>query len=52
MTKKQICTSCGKIVGGEGTVFRCPSCEKTISRCAFCKKLGIKYKCDCGFEGP
>ena len=49
--KKQ-CLSCKKVVGSNGVTFKCPGCGKMIFRCSFCKKLGVKYKCDCGFEGP
>ncbi len=49
---KKECTSCGKVIGNNAVIFKCPGCGKTIYRCTFCKKLGVKYKCGCGFEGP
>jgi hypothetical protein len=51
MKNKLNCASCDKIIS-EGVTFKCPSCAKMIVRCKFCKKLGVKYKCECGFEGP
>jgi len=35
-----------------GVVFKCPGCNRQVTRCYYCKKLGVKYKCECGFEGP
>jgi len=53
MAKKITCVSCGKQVAEKGVIFKCPSCgKKDIVRCNHCRKLGVKYKCDCGFEGP
>ncbi|MGB9707917.1 MAG: zinc finger domain-containing protein [Candidatus Pacearchaeota archaeon] len=47
------CTSCGKEVTKNSMVFKCPHCSKhELVRCARCRKLSIKYKCNCGFEGP
>ncbi len=46
------CISCGKSLNKEGIIFKCPSCGKKIIRCNHCRKIGIKYKCECGFEGP
>ncbi|MEM4153129.1 MAG: zinc finger domain-containing protein [Candidatus Pacearchaeota archaeon] len=54
MSKENIrCLSCGKeLLEDEGVIFKCPSCEKKIIRCSKCRKLSVKYKCECGFEGP
>lgn len=53
MTNKEIrCTSCHKMIDDQGVVFKCPECGKQVTRCHYCKKLGVKYKCVCGFEGP
>ncbi|UZE93839.1 MAG: RNA-binding protein [Candidatus Pacearchaeota archaeon] len=51
---KQVkCISCGKELSKGGVILKCPSCgKKTIVRCDHCRKVGVKYKCDCGFEGP
>ena len=46
------CTSCGKELGEKASVFPCPKCGKRIMRCKNCRKLNIKYKCECGFVGP
>ena len=52
MAKNMECTSCRKMLDKNGVVFKCPNCGKQIIRCHDCKKLGVKYKCECGFEGP
>ncbi len=56
MTDKDIiCTSCKtKVSNMVGTViFKCPKCSKVdIVRCERCRRVGIKYRCSCGFEGP
>lgn len=47
------CLSCDKEVLNDSVVFKCSNCGKhKIVRCQHCKKLSIKYKCSCGFEGP
>lgn len=48
------CITCGDVVViGKGvTMFPCPMCDEIIVRCAKCRKLGRKYKSQCGFEGP
>jgi len=46
------CLSCGADLDEESVLFQCPSCKKRIARCGNCRKLNIKYKCECGFEGP
>lgn len=48
------CVSCGTYVAiGDGSVeFKCPECEKVTGRCQQCRKLGKRYSCECGFEGP
>jgi hypothetical protein len=45
------CINCG-IDFVKGVQFKCPNCEKLIARCLKCKKLAVKYRCSCGFEGP
>ena len=47
----KICASCGKQTAN-ATVFKCPECSAEVARCQHCKKMAIKYKCACGFEGP
>ncbi|MBI5148430.1 RNA-binding protein [Candidatus Pacearchaeota archaeon] len=44
------CLSCG--LEGKGIIFHCQSCNKKLARCQNCRKLSIKYKCECGAEGP
>jgi len=49
------CISCNESLTNdkEATSFKCPICnKKEMFRCGNCRKLGAKYKCDCGFEGP
>jgi len=47
------CNSCGRELDAKSVIFKCPSCSKQdIARCGHCRKLGVKYKCECGFEGP
>ncbi|MCL6500446.1 MAG: zinc finger domain-containing protein [Candidatus Pacearchaeota archaeon] len=47
------CQSCNEELGQNSVVFKCPSCGKRdITRCDHCRKVGVKYKCECGFEGP
>lgn len=46
------CNSCNKEISNDGLVFKCPECGKKINRCDKCRKLSVKYKCECGFEGP
>lgn len=46
------CSSCNKEICTEGVIFKCPNCGHQIARCVSCRKLSIKYKCKCGFEGP
>ena len=51
--KEVKCLSCGKELNRDGVVFKCPSCGKhIIIRCNHCRKVGVKYKCECDFEGP
>ncbi|MCX8193923.1 MAG: zinc finger domain-containing protein [Candidatus Pacearchaeota archaeon] len=54
MTEKNlVCSSCSKeLLEDEGVIFKCPFCEKKMARCAKCRKVSVKYKCACGFEGP
>lgn len=49
-----MCISCkNDIIADEKSVsFKCPVCDDLIVRCGKCRKLMVKWKCDCGFEGP
>ena len=49
---KAVCVSCGSQLIEKGVIFKCPSCGREIARCDHCRKRGIKYECECGFEGP
>ncbi|MEM1535830.1 MAG: zinc finger domain-containing protein [Candidatus Pacearchaeota archaeon] len=49
---KMKCNSCGEEILEESVAFRCPRCKRVIARCGKCRKLNVKYKCECGFEGP
>lgn len=51
-SEKMKCISCGVEVEEEGVIFECPMCSKKIARCGKCRKVSVKYKCKCGFEGP
>ncbi|MBS3073277.1 RNA-binding protein [Candidatus Pacearchaeota archaeon] len=46
------CTSCNKDISQDGIGFKCPQCKKRLTRCNNCRSLIVKYKCECGFEGP
>jgi len=46
------CMSCGAGLGDGSVVFECSNCKKKISRCGKCRKLSIKYTCECGMVGP
>ncbi|MBI2584041.1 MAG: DUF1610 domain-containing protein [Candidatus Aenigmarchaeota archaeon] len=49
------CSSCNLELETEErwTRFKCPACgENEIKRCDTCRKRGILYRCECGFEGP
>lgn len=48
------CISCGGyVVIGDGSVsFPCPACGEMIGRCSRCRRIGKRYACSCGFEGP
>jgi Zn-ribbon RNA-binding protein len=49
------CTSCNASLTNDNgsTGFKCPECGKEdVQRCGKCRKLGTKYICKCGFEGP
>jgi hypothetical protein len=52
MSEKIKCISCGSGLDEKSVVFQCPACGKRLVRCHKCRKLAIKYKCECGFEGP
>ena len=48
------CISCNtSLLAREGSAsFPCPNCDDVLSRCGKCRKIGRKYICKCGFEGP
>ncbi len=49
----EFCTSCGRGLGENSVVFRCPNCGTLIARCDRCREQSIPYTCpNCGFEGP
>ncbi|MCS7134569.1 MAG: zinc finger domain-containing protein [Candidatus Pacearchaeota archaeon] len=46
------CVSCEAELQEGSVIFTCPSCKRQIARCGKCRKLSVKYKCGCNFEGP
>jgi predicted RNA-binding Zn-ribbon protein involved in translation (DUF1610 family) len=55
MTKQnKVCVSCKRDISAseKSAEFKCPVCEEKVVRCGKCRKLMVKYTCECGFEGP
>ena len=48
------CTSCNGPMAEQGsTVFGCPACGASISRCYRCREQSVEFVCPtCGFRGP